>query len=224
MYMSKKTKIQKEIKLKIGIVASILTLGWLAYCITFFIFYKNAYFYVDKRLSLFLRLLSFLNNNWIETILFFLGALLLFTSSFFLIGGMYFLYKEGILTKKVIYTGLVLVGVLCVILCLTIMWSIFIVLLILSVSIVYISFILAGKGLKEDEGEEILAILGPFEREGEAKKAGQLFLKEQAGHDLSSLQTEIYQEKDNDYYVEIYIDADTTIESDKRSYRKIDEI
>lgn len=207
--MSKKTKITLELSKKVYVIEGILIIGWIAYLTKFYLFYKEAYFYVDKRMSLFLRLLSFLDNNWTESMYYFLvGFLLLSGTCFF--NGILYLFKKKNFNQTIVY-GLGLINSLfCLALLFNVVGAVFLILTILSASLAYIIFTLGKNSSKEIsayEQDDVIEVIGPFATEEAAQKEAHIIIESWVKEETLLLNAEIYTDTDSQYYAEIYIEA-----------------
>ncbi|MGX7151278.1 hypothetical protein [Enterococcus ureasiticus] len=193
------------------VIEGIFSIMWVTYLVMFYSFYKKAYFYVDKRLSLFYQLLLIVNDNGLESIVYFALSALLMTMTFVF---MYFLFLTN---KRRPYPKAMLVGfiglnLLCFLLLFINVYGVaFFIIAALSGSIVYA---LAMIGKKEDFEEEleyeegdVIETKGPFETKASAHQAAQLFLETWQEKETVILEEDLYQEEDNHYYVDIYVEA-----------------
>ncbi|MBP2097249.1 hypothetical protein [Enterococcus rivorum] len=213
--MNKEVTIKKAKPIKRGyfyIIEGILTIGWIVYLMNFYSFYKETYFYVDKRLSLLVQMLSFLNDNWKTIFFYFITSFFLMTATLFTSGLVYLMTKKKQQSMKPI---LLIIGVnlLCFLpLLLNVCGLIFLILFILAASLVYIIFILSLSGSQKEELDyeegDIIEVKGPFETEATAQKEAESFLAHWSEKESIILKTEIYiDEKDDKYYTEIFIEA-----------------
>ncbi|MBO0441098.1 hypothetical protein [Candidatus Enterococcus ikei] len=200
-----KEAIIKKLSWKFYFLEGLLACIWAIYLVDFYSFYKEAYFYIDKRLSMFLRLLSFLNENWQELFLYFVLSFLFMSLTLFFT---YFIY----LTQKKKQSGyqffLYLNVGYCLALFINLCGIIFFILFILAASLVYIIFILANWGAYKNrlqyEEDEIIETKGPFDTEEQAQKEGRLFQSQGMEKEGFVLVEEVYLEVDGKYYVDIY--------------------
>jgi hypothetical protein len=189
-----------------GIIVS----AWIGYIFKFYSFYKEAYFYTDKRLSIFLRMLSFLNNNWSEIVIYFILSFLLMSITLFLTYLLYIIAnKNEKRHNKIILISMFVNFLSCLSLLINICGFIFGTIFILAASLVYIIFILANvgssKGAFHYEEGELVDTKGPFETEEEAHKEMTLFFNQWQQNKII-LDEEIYIESDNKYYVDFYVE------------------
>lgn len=206
--MSNTTTINKRSLGKFYLIEGILGISWIVYLIKFYSFYKEAYYYTDKRLSLFLQLLSFLHDNWAESFIYFIVSFLLMTVTLFFTYFLYLVDKKEQRHKRV---GLYLIGVnlFCFLLLLfNIYGVVFFILFTLAASLVYIVFVLATVGShKRYEEGEIIETKGPFETEMQARKEVAAFITKRQGKEKLVLGEEIYLDEDNKYYADIYVET-----------------
>lgn len=208
--MIKKTGVTKGLSKKIYLTEGILIIGWLIYLTAFYFFYTEAYFYVDKRMTLFLRLLSFLDNNWTGAMMYFVIGFLLLLGTFYFFGVTLLLKTKKTLNQKKLYTLYAINSLFGLVLLFNVAGSVFLVLSILSGSVVYITFILAKETTKDTysyEVDDVLETIGPFKTEEIALQHAQEFLDQWATEQKILLNKDIYIEIDNQYYVEIYVEA-----------------
>lgn len=188
----------------------LLAIGWFIYWMAFYSFYTEAYFYVDKRLSLFLQLLSLFKSNWDQLLFYLILGFLLFALTLFVVNIFYVLNKDKPENKQSLIFFLTLTILSLVPLFFNICWIVFLILLILAASLVYVIFILgtaSQEGTKNYEEGETIEIKGPFETEEAAQKAVTLFLKEWQAKETIILGKEIYVDTDQKYYVDIFIES-----------------
>ena len=189
---------------------SMIVGAWGIYLFKFISFYREAYFYVDKRLSLFFQMLSFLNNNWNESFIYFILAFLLITFTLFFSYFLYITYKKGLIQNKLILFFVYLNLLFCLSLLVNVCFLIFFVLLILSGSLVYIIFTFVNLNTDKEHFDylegNIIDIKGPFITEVEAETAMKVFLSSWKEEKII-LGEEIYKDQDDKYYVDIYIEA-----------------
>ena len=192
----------------------ILLVSWLTYLSSFYSFYKEAYFYVDKRLSLLLQLLSLFNNEWNHLFLYFVLGFILMVVILFFTGLTYMLEKRTRLYKHY-SVWLFLVTLFCFLpLFFTICGGIFFTLVILAASLVYAIFILGAKeiiggyeAVRHFQEGDTIEVKGPFETEEEALKNIDPFLSQYLQDETLILEKEIYLGTDHKYYVDIYIET-----------------
>ncbi|WP_348921580.1 hypothetical protein [Enterococcus rotai] len=213
--MSKTVKIKKA-TWKFYFLEGILTSVWLVYLLDFYSFYNESYFYTDKRLPIFFRLISFLNDNWQELFSYFVLSFLFMSLTLFLTYYLYLSNKEQMKGYKIfcfLNVGycLALLGNIC--------GMLFFILFILAASLIYIIFVLAdGKSYQNElQDDELIERKGPFETEEAAQKESSLFKSQWVKIEGSHLVDVIYLEADGKYYVEMYIEP---IENEYLNYSK----
>lgn len=210
--MLSKEAVMKKITIKrFYYVEWILTAGWIVYLMNFYSFYKEAYFYVDKRLSLLLQLLSFFTDNWNEAFFYFVLSFLLMVVTLFVTSFIYLL-DRGIEGKKKSFFFIVGLNSICFFpLFLNVLGVIFFILLILAATLVYVIFILGNVNWSEErrgyEVGDIIEMKGPFETKEEAQKAIKSFFSKWPEKAKFSLGEDIYLGTDNKYYADIYIEV-----------------
>ena len=190
---------------------AILTAGWIVYLMKFYSFYKEAYFYVDKRLSILLQLLSFFTDNWNEAFIYFVLGFFLMVVTLFVTSFIYLL-DRGIVEKKQLFFFLVALNSICFFsLFPNVLGVIFFILLILAATLVYVIFILGTVNWNEErrkyEVGDIIDMLGPFETKEEAQRATKLFFSKFPENTKFGLGEDIYVGTDNKYYTDIYIEV-----------------
>ena len=189
-----------------GIIAGV----WGIYLFKFYSFYQEAYFYVDKRLSLFIQTLSFLNNNWNEVFIYFVLSFLLITVTLFFSCLFHFTNKKERQKNKILLLLLYLNLFCCLSLIMNICGFIFAIILVLASSLVYIIFIFSKLSSTKEtfdfEEGEIIEVKGPFETKEEAQIEVHQFFSQWKEEGII-LDEEIYLDEDNQYYVDIYIET-----------------
>ncbi|MBO0439047.1 hypothetical protein [Candidatus Enterococcus ikei] len=204
-------------KVKLGyvyLIEGIIAGMWGIYLFKFYSFYQTSYFYIDKRLSLFIQMLSFLNNNWNEVFIYFILSFLLITYTLFFNCLLYFVNKKEQQKHKILLLFLYLNLLCCLSLLINLCGFIFATILILAASLVYIIFILSKLSSTKEkfdyEEGEIIEIKGPFETKAEAQiEINTFFSKWKEAR--YTLDDEIYLDEDNKYYVEIYVETINSI-------------
>lgn len=192
------------------IVEGIIAIAWIIYLFKFYSFYQEAYFYVDKRLSLFIQLLSFVNNNWNEAFIYFILSFLLITATLFFSCLLYVTNKKEVRQNK-LALFIFCFNLLCSLLLLVnVCIFIFLIIFILAGSLVYIIFTLANLSVDKEQLDyvegEIIDVKGPFASEEEALTEMKSFFKKWQEEKII-LGEEVYLDKDNKYYVDIYIET-----------------
>ncbi|MEI5990734.1 hypothetical protein [Enterococcus crotali] len=208
--MIEKTIEKRSLVKGLYIMQGVLLIGWLAYLISFYLFYKEAYFYVDKRLSLFLRMLSFLNSNFDGAFVYFVLSFFLFTFTMLLAYFLFFISKKTKRHEKLSLLFICLDLFLCLSLLINVNGFIFAVILILAASLVYIMLVLTkvslGKEVSQYEEGDVIEIKGPFGTEKEAQEEVISFLKSWSKAKVV-LDKDIYLDSDNKYYADIFVEA-----------------
>lgn len=188
------------------LIEGIFSIMWITYLVMFYSYYKEAYFYVDKRLSFFYKLLLIVNDNGFESIVYFGLSALLMTVTFVFI---YFLF---LMNKRRPYPKALLLGLIglnllyFLLLFINVYGGGFFIIAALSGSIVYALVMLGKKEDVEYEEGDVIETKGPFDTEATAKQATQSFLETWQEKETVILGEELYQE-DNHYYVDIYVEA-----------------
>lgn len=200
-----KTVTMKKTFWKFYFLEGILTGVWIIYLLNFYSFYKESYFYIDKRLPIFLRLLSFLNENWQELFIYFVLSFLFMSLTLFFSYYLYLTNKEKLPGYKILFF---LNICYCVALFANICGILFFIIFVLAASLIYIIFILADWGSYTNklryEEDEIVERKGPFETEEEAQKESAMFKNQWLKKADVLLAEVIYLETDGKYYVEMY--------------------
>ncbi|ALS36778.1 hypothetical protein ABID30_002026 [Enterococcus rotai] len=192
-------------------IEGIFSVLWIGYLFKFYSFYKEAYFYVDKRLSLFIQMLSILNNNWDEIFIYFILSFFLITLTLFMSYLLYLTNKRALRRNKSTPFILCFNLLCCASLLANVCGFIFFVITILSASLVYIIFTLVNLNLDKEKPEseydegDIIEIKGPFKTKEEAQKEITIFFDKWKEKTII-LGEEIYIE-DGNYYVDIYVDT-----------------
>ncbi len=192
-------------------IQAILSISWIVYLIKFYTFYREAYFFMDKRLSLFLQLLSFLHDNWTESFIYFILSFILMSITLFFTYLFYLVDKKEQHHKVMVQLFLVINLISCLSLIFNISGMVFFILFILAASLVYIISILAAVGYRKEELDydegEVIEIKGPFETEEQAVKEAIGFITQWQEKEKLILGEEIYIEEDGKYYASIYIET-----------------
>ena len=192
------------------LIEGIFSIMWITYLVMFYSYYKEAYFYVDKRLSFFYKLLLIVNDNGFESIVYFGLSALLMTVTFVFIYFLFLMNKRRPYPKPIL-VGLVGLNLLYFFLLFINVYGVaFFIIAILSGSIVYALVMLGKKEEYEEELEyeegDVIETKGPFKTEVTAKQAAQSFLETWQEKETVILGEELYRE-DNQYYVDIYVEA-----------------
>ncbi|WP_430603205.1 hypothetical protein IGJ02_000566 [Enterococcus sp. DIV0724b] len=162
----------------------LLLIGWITNFVFFSRFYEEAIFYVDKNAKLIIQLL-FVVNYYLEDLLKYLFvAFLLMTLNLFLILIFYIKNKQEVTKQKEMNYSMIAFLVLLVVnviaLMTTIIWPLFLLLFIVSMTIVYIIYVIT-KYLYEEkddryEENETVKVEGPFQTKEAAEKYSKEFL------------------------------------------------
>ncbi|EOH96680.1 hypothetical protein UAW_01845 [Enterococcus haemoperoxidus ATCC BAA-382] len=191
-------------------IQAILSISWIGYLIKFYTFYEEAYFFLDKRLSLFLQLLSFLHDNWMESFIYFIVSFILMSITLFFTYLVYLVDKKDQRYKGIVQLFLVINLISCLSLIFNVAGIVFFILFVLAASLVYIISILAAIGYRKEEIDyeegEVIEIKGPFETEEQAIKVAVDFITQWQEKEKLILGEEIYRE-DSEYYASIYIET-----------------
>nr|MBO1354333.1 hypothetical protein [Enterococcus sp. DIV0212c] len=197
-----------------------LLIGWVVNFILFSKFYEEAFFYVDKKANFIVQLL-FMVNFYLEDILKYLFiTFLLMTLNLFLILMFYIKNKKELTdSKKMTYSlivFLVILGINGVAMLKTIVWPLFLLLFIASLTIVFIIYVIT-KYLYEEKDEfyeenEVVKKQGSFQTKEEAEQYAKDFIThwleyfEKKGYTLMDSITE---GEENEWYVEVIVQAIT---------------
>ncbi|XUB55873.1 hypothetical protein IGJ02_000105 [Enterococcus sp. DIV0724b] len=206
--MAKETIIKKSPLWIFYFMESALVIAWIVYVIKFTFFYQEAYFYVDKRLSLLYKLLSFMNGNWSTLYIYLITSFLLIVMTFFLATAIYSVKQVSAGKGSIHWILLSLSGLGCLVSGINILWPIYLILLILAGSVVFITYTIVMTELKEEESgweEDNIEIEGPFETIEKAQAVVNNHLSKQRKDSSAILGAELYLEEDDQYYVEIYV-------------------
>lgn len=196
------------------LIEGLIAVAWGVYLFKFYSFYQEAYFYVDKRLSLFIQMVSFVNNNWNEVFIYFVLSFLLITCTLFFNCLLYFTNKKEQKKHKIILVFLYLNLIGCLFLLINICGFVFAIILTLASSLVYIIFVFSKLSSTKEkfdyEEGEIIEVKGPFETKEEAQMEINTFFSKwkEAKYTLDD---EIYLDKDDKYYVDIYVETINSI-------------
>lgn len=167
-----------------------LLIGWITNAVLFSRFYEEAIFYVDKRDKFIIQLLFMVNYYLDELLKYLFVAFLLMTLNLFLILMFYIKNRREVIKRKEmlysIIVFLVLIGINVIALLTTIVWPLFLLLFIVSMTIVYIIYVIT-KYLYEEKDEryeenEIVKVEGPFQTKEAAEKYANEFLAHWMDH------------------------------------------
>ncbi|OTN83841.1 hypothetical protein A5819_003660 [Enterococcus sp. 7E2_DIV0204] len=163
-----------------------LLIGWITNAVLFSRFYEEAIFYVDKRDKFIIQLLFMVNYYLDDLLKYLFVAFLLMTLNLFLILMFYIKNRQEVIKRKEmlysIIVFLVLIGINVIALLTTIVWPLFLLLFIVSMTIVYIISVIT-KYLYEEKDEryeenEIVKVEGPFQ----TKEAAEEYVNEFLDH------------------------------------------
>ncbi|EOI00806.1 hypothetical protein UAW_00073 [Enterococcus haemoperoxidus ATCC BAA-382] len=168
----------------------VLLIGWITNTLLFSRFYEEAIFYVDKKDKYIIQLL-FLVNYYLDDLLKYLFvAFLLMTLNLFLILRFYIKNRREVTKRKEMQYSmivfLVLIGFNIIALLTTIVWPLFLLLFIVSMTIVYIIYVIT-KYLYEEKDEryeenELVKVGGPFQTKEAAERYANEFLAHWKNH------------------------------------------
>lgn len=192
----------------------VLMIAWSIYFSFFLSFYKEASFYVDKNEKIVVQLLFIMTYYLYESLLFLVCALILMTVHqlimlYFFIKGR----KELSSNRQVTFWMLTILLAGCVIGLLdNLMWPLFILVMIFSSTIVYITYAITKYIYEDDQTlylhNEQIKTMGPYQSREEARIAADEFIEywsdyfsEKGFELLSSLE----QGTEGKYTVEIYL-------------------
>ncbi|WP_086314569.1 hypothetical protein A5821_002151 [Enterococcus sp. 7F3_DIV0205] len=193
------------------IVAALLFIMWVIYLIFFYAYYKEAYFYIDKRLTLFYQLLILVHDNLVETIKYLSLGVLLMTITFVHIYFIFLSNKRNPYPRVSLYILSGLNAIYFLLLLINVYGFIFFILSILSGSIIYALVIIGNEAnqkvsTKDYEEGDILETTGPFETKEIAQREAGIRIEKLQENPHLVLGEELYQEENN-YYIDIYIEA-----------------
>lgn len=200
---------------------AIFLVGWLIYFVLFFQLYQEASFYVDQGAKYIIQLLFLMEYYFSNLFMYFIIGFLLLVANLYSILFYSIKMKQE---KKIIQPKLpIQVSIGLYILCvggllLTKLWVIFLLLIILAVTIVYITYAMTKSQKDGDtiyEENEVVKQLGSFSTAEEAQSRAQEFVvywQEEFQENGYTLASDIYNEKNNEYTVDIYVKS---IEQDK---------
>ncbi|WP_086331249.1 hypothetical protein [Candidatus Enterococcus mansonii] len=195
-----------------------LLIGWITNFILFSRFYEDAVFYVDKDARFIIQLL-FIANYYLGDLLNYLFAAFLLMSLNLLLILMFYIKnkKEGNDAKKTNYSiiaFLAIIGVNSAMLLRTIVWPLFLLLFIASLTLVYIIYVITNYLYEEKdetyEENERLKIEGPFQSREEAEKYSKEFLLHWTDYFAKKgyrLVESLNSDEQNEWYVEITIQS-----------------
>lgn len=175
----------------------VIKIIWGIYSICFYKFYTEEYFYIDKTETIFIQILTLLKSSWLLSMEFFIAYFILFSCSALLV----FLYKKLFFWLDLVLAAILLFNIYCLV---------FIVLSVLSLSIIYASYLTSRVLLSNDknnfyENEEVIETIGPYKSEEELayQITRQIEYYQQRNH--LGTEAEIYKDSSNDFYADIYV-------------------
>lgn len=195
-----------------------LLMGWITNFILFSRFYENIVFYVDRKARFIIQLLFTVNYYLGDLLKYLFVSFLLMTLNLLLILMFHIKNKrEGNELKAVRYSIIVflaIIGINCVMLLRTIVWPLFLLLFIFSLTIVYITYVITNYLYEEKdefyEENERLKVEGPFQSKEAAEKYIKEFLAHWADYFTKKgycLVESISCDEKNEWYIEITIQS-----------------
>lgn len=194
----------------------ILVIGWVTNFILFSRFYEEAVFYVDKKAKFIIQLLFMVNYYLDDLLKFLFVSFLLMTLNLFLILMFYIKNQRSVMKQKAITYSIILflaiIGINGIALLKTIVWPLFLLIFITSLTIVYIIYVIT-KYLHEEKDEsyeenERIKVAGPFQTKEMAETYSEEFLAhwakefEKKGYCLIN---NINNDSKNEWHVEITV-------------------
>lgn len=195
---------------------AVLVIGWITNFILFSRFYEEAVFYVDKKAKFIIQLLFMVNYYLDDLLKFLFVSFLLMTLNLFLILMFYIKNKRSVTKQKEITYALILflviIGINGITLLKTIVWPLFLLIFITSLTIVYIIYVITNYLYEEkdesyEENEQIKAA-GPFQTKEMAETYSEEFLAHWANEFEKKgycLVNNINNDSKNEWYVEITV-------------------
>ncbi|WP_207695811.1 hypothetical protein DOK67_0001475 [Enterococcus sp. DIV0212c] len=196
----------------------VLLIGWFTNAVFFSMFYEKAVFYVDKNAKFIIQVL-FMMNYYLEDVLKHLFvAFVLMTLNLFLILMFYVKNKREVIKQKEMSYSIVLFLMIIVVggtaLLRTILWPLFLLLFITSLTIVYIIYVITNYLYEEKdeayEENELVKIEGPFQTKEAAEKYSKEFLAHWTDNFAKkgySLVEYIKCDANNEWHVEIIVQS-----------------
>lgn len=190
--------------------------SWYVYYVFFCKFYNEAFFYVEKKAKLIIQLLFMTTYYSTEVLIYSTIAFMLMTLNLLLFLLFFIQNKQKNTvqkqTKAVLIVFLLMFSVIQVKLLSTILWPIFLILVILSLTVIYIIFAVTKYLYEENEIEyeenEPLKVAGPFENLEEANDFSKEFLlywQDYFSKKNLKLEYSINQGEQNKYFVDFNI-------------------
>ncbi|WP_086314463.1 hypothetical protein A5821_002034 [Enterococcus sp. 7F3_DIV0205] len=199
----------------------VFLISWLIYFVLFFQLYQEASFYVDQGAKYIIQLLFLVEYYFNSLFIYFIMSFLLLVANLYSI--LLYSIKMKQEKKKIQFKFSMQVFMGLYILCagallLTKLWVLFLLLIILAVTVVYITYAMTKSQKDNDtvyEENEVVKQLGSFSTAEEAQSRAQEFAtywQEEFQENGYTLVSDIYNEKENEYTVDIYVKS---IEKDK---------
>lgn len=196
----------------------LLLIGWLTNFVLFSKFYEAAIFYVDKNAKFMIQLLFMVNYYLDDLLKYLFVAFLLMTLNLFLMLMFYIKnQREAIKQKEMNYSMvgfLLIIGINVIALMKTILWPLFLLLFIVSLTIVYIIYVITTYLYEEKdeqyEENEIVKLEGPFQTKEAAESYTKEFLAHWTDHFAKKdyrLMERINQDEKNGWHVEIIVQS-----------------
>lgn len=195
-----------------------LLIGWITNFVLFSRFYEEALFYVDKNAKFIIQLLFMVNYYLDDLLKYLFVAFLLMTINLFLVLMFYIKNKQEVTKQKEMTYSmvgfLVLIVMNVIALMTTIIWPLFLLLFIVSMTIVYIIYVITNYLYEEKEEQyeenETVKIEGPFQTKEAAEKYTEEFLAHWTDHFSKknyNLVECIKSDATNEWHVEIIVQS-----------------
>ncbi|WP_430604107.1 hypothetical protein [Enterococcus sp. DIV0724b] len=194
----------------------VLLIGWIINFILFSRFYEESIFYVDKQAKLLIQLLFLVNYYLNDLVLYLFVSFLLMTLNLLVILMLCIESRKSVSKqykiKYIMILMLIIIGINAVALLKTIIWPLFLLLFIFSLTVVYIIYVITnylyeGKDETYEENELVKKEEG-FQTKEEAEKYSKEFLSywaedfEKNGYRLVN---SIKKDQKNEWYVEFIV-------------------
>lgn len=192
----------------------IFLISWLIYFVLFFQLYNGALFYVDREAKYIIQLLFFMEYYFSSLFIYFIIGFLLFVANLYniLLYSIKMKQENNTIQPKLPIQVFIGLYILCAGgLLLTKLWIIFLLLIILAVTIVFITYAMTKSQKDNDtvyEENEVVKQIGPFSTAKEAQSRAQEFAtywQEEFKEHGYTLVSDIYNETENEYTVDIYV-------------------
>ncbi len=191
----------------------IFLISWLIYFLFFFQLYQEASFYVESGAKYIIQLLFLMEYYFSSLFMYFIIGFLLLVANLYSILLYSIKMKQEKKTMQLKLPKQVFIGlyILCAGgLLLTKLWVIFLLLIILAATIVYITYAMTKSQKDNDiyEENEVVKQMGPFSTAEEAQNRAREFVtywQEEFKENGYTLASDIYNEKENEYTVDIYV-------------------